>query len=591
MTIAFFDTECFPNYWVLKVKADKMYTFRAPLQPNEIQQLFSSQTAVSFNGIYYDCPMIACALAGYTTEQLKQVSDQLIMGNLPHWKLNLPKWEPPDHIDLINVIPGKEGLKHYAGRIHYPSIKDLPFPPNTTLNTFQILEVDRYCELDVAVLEALYHEMHSQLEQRRSMGARYGLDLRSKSDAQVAEDVIKRRCEQLTRQPIYKPKEPNLSTPFRYTVPPFIRFDHPQLQEAKQTIEQIWFTYALDMPEELKKLTVTLGQTTYSLGIGGLHSQEQSVSAVSSETHQLRDADVVSYYPQLILNSKQYPPALGPAFQHVYQSIKDERLAAKAEQKRNKTPETIILNQGLKIQINGTFGKMGSPYSIVFAPELLIYTTITGQLALLMLIEWHESAGIPVISANTDGFVTYCPKERIQESNLLIKAWEMQTGLEMEITEYRSIHLRDVNSYIAVTTKGEPKRKGKFGPAGLTQMKNPDTEICVDAVIALLKDQTPIEYTILTCCDIRKFVKIQKVKGGGTKNNQYLGKVVRWYYGMGSPEPITYQTNGNKVGRSEGAIPCQTLPDTLPTDIDYDWYIREAKTLLQSLSPEMDLFT
>ena len=39
-----------------------------------------------------------------------------------------------------------------------------------------------------------------------------------------------------------------------------------------------------------------------------------------------------------------------------------------------------------KIQINGSFGKLGSKYSLLYAPDLLLQTTITGQLALLMLI-------------------------------------------------------------------------------------------------------------------------------------------------------------------------------------------------------------
>ena len=55
--------------------------------------------------------------------------------------------------------------------------------------------------------------------------------------------------------------------------------------------------------------------------------------------------------------------------------------------------------------LNGTFGKTGSPYSVLFAPEMMIQTTITGQLALLMLIEHLETASISVISANTDGIV------------------------------------------------------------------------------------------------------------------------------------------------------------------------------------------
>ncbi|KKS65278.1 MAG: hypothetical protein UV34_C0020G0001, partial [Parcubacteria group bacterium GW2011_GWB1_42_6] len=42
----------------------------------------------------------------------------------------------------------------------------------------------------------------------------------------------------------------------------------------------------------------------------------------------------------------------------------------------------------------------------------MIQVTITGQLALLMLIERLELCGVPVISANTDGLVVECPRDR-----------------------------------------------------------------------------------------------------------------------------------------------------------------------------------
>lgn len=37
---------------------------------------------------------------------------------------------------------------------------------------------------------------------------------------------------------------------------------------------------------------------------------------------------------------------------------------------------------------------------------------------------------------------------------------------------------------------------------------------------------------------------------------------------------------GSLVSRTEGCAPLMELPDTLPDDIDYDWYIREAESLL-----------
>lgn len=107
-------------------------------------------------------------------------------------------------------------------------------------------------------------------------------------------------------------------------------------------------------------------------------------------------------------------------------------------------------DEGGKLQINGTFGKTGSPYSVLFAPEMLIQTTMTGQLLLLMLIEWHEAYGIPVVSANTDGIVIYCHRDKLSLSEALIAEWENRTGLEMETTEYKSLHSKDVNNYIAI---------------------------------------------------------------------------------------------------------------------------------------------
>lgn len=310
------------------------------------------------------------------------------------------------------------------------------------------------------------------------------------------------------------------------------------------------------------------------------------------------------------------------------QEIKSEIAALKS-----KLVDLTVDNEGGKIFLNGTFGKTGSPYSVLFAPEMLIQTTITGQLSLLMLIEWHEHYGIPVVSANTDGIVIKCPRHLVQTSEALIAEWQARTGLEMETVEYRAIYSRDVNNYFAVKADGDVKRKGEYSKAGLVEKKNPDTEICSDAVAEYLSKGTPIEYTIAACRDVRKFVTIQRVAGGGVKmwgegprkdarvadmvdtliangwekkgrkwvnwdaqieclpgeayklcfapqRPEYLGKVVRWYYGTRAPGPIVYATNGNTVSLSYGAQPCMTLPDEFPDDIDYQWYIDKANQIL-----------
>jgi hypothetical protein len=76
------------------------------------------------------------------------------------------------------------------------------------------------------------------------------------------------------------------------------------------------------------------------------------------------------------------------------------------------------------------------------------------------------------------------------------------------------------------------------------------------------------------------------VKGGAVQGGVYLGKAIRWYYAANVRSNIAYKTTGNSVPKSFGAKPCMTLPDEFPKDINYGWYIKEAKELLNDVGIE-----
>lgn len=287
----------------------------------------------------------------------------------------------------------------------------------------------------------------------------------------------------------------------------------------------------------------------------------------------------------------------------------------------------------LKTNLNGTFGKLGSKYSIFYAPSELIQVTLTGQLALLMLIEAMELAGIPVVSGNTDGIVMAVPDSAEDYARYLsiISWWEQLTGFETEETEYVAVYSRDVNSYVAITTDGKLKTKGAYAPPepGASGWPNPTTQVCVDAVCAYLQHGTPIEQTILSCTDVRQFVTIRDVKGGGVWSSKQievddwvllvdtgsaqnvwaaagdptktvkrksrpparmvwvddvkLGRMVRWYYSTDGAGTIRYRVTGATVPKSEGCKPLMELPVTLPADVNYLWYFAEARSLLNDV--------
>lgn len=582
------DIECYRNYFLVMFKevergrkvVCELYDGQE-LDRARIARILRTYRVFTFNGQNYDMLLLPLAMRGASCEELKAASDRIIVGKLRPWQfrdrygVSLPSFV--DHIDLMEVAPGQAGLKLYGGRMHSRRLQDLPIEPDAWITPEQRSELVSYCENDLDTTIDLRRTLAKQIDLRVMMSREYGIDLRSKSDAQVAEAVIKGQIEQMLGRRVERPQiDPGSS--FRYRVPRFIDYRLPQLRDVLDAVREARFVIGADgkvvMPEELESAKIAIGNSVHRMGIGGLHSSEKSITYRSDERYVLIDRDVTSYYPYLILTAGLAPRHLGQAFLDAYRSHVDARVAAKRAGDK-------IGADSRKIMVNGTFGKLGSPYSIFYSPDLMIQVTLTGQLALLLLIEWLELAGIEVISANTDGVVSKVPRDRIDDFNAIIFDWEVATGFDTEETRYRSLHSRDVNNYVAITEDGQVKLKGAYAPTGL--QKNPTNAVCVDAVVAYLTEGVPLADTIDACDDVRRFLSVRQVNGGAVKDGVYLGKTIRWYYAVGERGAIHYQTNGNAVPMSVGARPLMELPDRLPDDIDYDWYVREAHGILRDI--------
>lgn len=581
------DIECYCNYFLImfmrlsdNVPVAFERTNDEELDILAIEKIFAKYEVVTFNGNNYDIPLIKMALTGSSCKMLKYASDDLIENNLSSYKF-YEKYTTYqieiDTVDIIELATGKASLKIYGGRLHCQKLQDLPIEPSDVILPDQREELKKYCYNDLLTTARLLKELTPQLDLRRDMSEVYGIDLRSKSDAQIAEEVIKSEIHKSTG--IRVGKISGVGVEFWYDKPEFIVPYTNKLKSVLEILDKESFTVSnsngkITMPKELEEMKITIGNSSYQMGIGGLHSTEKSTYYISDSDYILSDWDVASYYPSIILNCRLFPKQLGTPFLDVYKKIVDERLDAK------KSKNTVKANS-LKITINGSFGKLGSPYSALYSPKLMIQVTITGQLALLCLIDRLEANGIPVVSGNTDGIVIKCPVKKEDLMKEIVSWWEDVTNFQMERTDYKAIYSRDVNNYIAIKGNGDVKTKGCFSPASLT--KNPQNEICNIALIDYLKFGVKIEDTIKNCDDITKFLTVRNVKGGAVKGRLYLGKAVRWYYAKNIFSTINYKSNGNTVPRSFGAKPLMDLPEILPRDIDYDWYIKECDELLSDI--------
>lgn len=591
-----FDIECYINYFLVAFKhieSGKIVTFELDalnsLNSEKLRWMLFKFKLIGFNSNSYDIPVLLCALSGMNNFELKRVTNEIIVNSLRSYQIyNNYKLELPaiNHIDLIEVCPLTASLKTYAGRLHCQKMQDLPYSPETVLTYEQAQNIKTYCINDLDNTLLIFNELKDQLTLREQMSTEYNIDLRSKSDAQIAEAVITQEIGKLKG---FFPKKPVIKsgTQYYYNIPDFVKFLTPELQTVLEKIKKAIFvidhTGSPKAPKDIEGLTVKINKTTYKLGMGGLHSTEKSIAHISDENTLLIDRDVESFYPRIILNQGLMPKHLGKEFLQVYEQIVNRRIEAKRA-------KNSVVADSLKITINGSFGKLGSKYSALYAPDLLLQVTISGQLCLLMLIEMIEYVGISVVSGNTDGIVIKCPKDRYDDLNKTIAYWESITNFKTEETQYKATYSKDVNNYIAVKEDGKCKSKGAYSnhwndpkQAIFRFHKNPQTTVCSEAINNFIVCKESLDNTIKQCRDISKFVAVRNVKGGAIKSGEYLGKVIRWYYAKGEKGFIEYKSNGNKVPKSDGAKPLMNLPLEFPNDIDYDWYIKEATDMLYDI--------
>lgn len=590
------DTENYVNYNLIAFKhfASGQYFFmERPFDLNALRWALSHFKLVTFNGIGYDMPILNGILKGYTEQEVKAMSDDIII-NDNRLRVELPF----NHIDIMEVCPLKGSQKLYAARLHSDRIQELPIDPHRVLTPEQKLIVRDYCFNDLDCLELVYNELRPHIILREDFARLYKTeDLRSKSDAQMAECVIRAEMIRVTGK---RPQKPGSAAGkvFCYQAPDYIHFTSPTLSEALASIQTTPITVGIsghvECPREIEGRKMMIGGRAYTIGMGGLHSNEKKQGLTAKPGELILDTDVTGYYVNLMLGNNFYPAHLGSAFLEALRGIVDRRTKAKhdvARMKRDKMPTSdaawITANTemgGLKIASLGCFGKTSDPFSIMYDPPMMVQTTLTGQLDLLMFIERLTIGGFEVVSANTDGIVIICPESRYDEFVGIRTQWERDTRLDTEETRYNGIYARDVNAYYGLMD-GDCKVKGAYSDKGSALNSplstNPEVYVCSMAVQAFLTKGVPVEQTIRDCYDIKHFVSIKNATGGAYKDGYYLGKLVRWYYGTKATKgPILKCKSGHAVPDTEGAVPLMQLPPLIPSDIDLDWYINKANSIL-----------
>lgn len=600
--IVVYDVEVYPNYFLVgfKFPDGQYYQYRVwqhdISQIQQLREMFVYLKAngfnlAGFNSLGYDDLVTTAVLENPSVETAFRTGYQIIVERAPRWDFD----NVINSIDLMQVLPGRIGLKKIGVAMAHKRLQELPFDPHKPLTEEQMVVIDDYNKNDLDITQNLVHEVQSELDLRSTMSNEYGVDVRSKGEASVAEVVLTSEYMKLTKinakslKNLARDALPNNAT---FNVRPPTWWPHLtdlpdsiNIQSVMAKGDEIFNKpirlFERYMAKGTLASTIFLGDRWYAMGVGGLHSVDGPGKWEPAEDEVLVDIDVTSYYPFLMITQNLFPAHWGEHFINIYKRIVETRLEAKKAGNKSDADR-------LKIVINGTFGKTADPYSALWDPRVTANTTVSGQVALLTLIAMLTDAGGRVVSANTDGLSLLCKSDDYEAMKIVVEYWENMTGLNMEYTQYKGMYQADVNNYVAVTTEDKLKKKGKFNipkPGGVDLRHTPLHQICARAVMENLLHGTHLDKTIESCTDIQEFVLTQQVKGDYSVHwqGQELGKMVRFYKSksdqagpiMKDPHPGTDGTAGMVAG-SESCIPVQDLPDEFPADIDYNWYILKA---------------
>ncbi len=464
-------------------------------------------TLVGFNNIFYDTPVMDFVLATRPSNmEIFEFSTDLIArlngeGGGHFSKKNSP-W---DEIDLMKAYAFDVlgvSLKQISINLQWWRVQDLPYAFDEYLRKSDLANVLEYNLNDTLITAELFNASHEMMNLRIELSKEYGIDLRSASDSRMANLMLNKIYAEKTG--LLYDDFSNLRTVrklvwLRKCIGKNISFKTTKLQGL---LKEVMNTVVVSENDFAFRKSIQFANCSYEIGVGGLHSVDKSGFFFTDDEYVIQDADVASFYPNIILKNNIIPKHLDHRFIEILKGITEERIEAK--KKKN-----TVKADGLKITINSIFGKLNSKTFWLQDAEAMLSVTLSGQLYLLMLIEELTLNGIMVISANTDGIVCRIPRNKLETYYAVCSWWQEKTSFELEFSEYKSYHRIDVNNYVTEKSDGKIKEKGRL-VQGISLKKGYRYPVVPLAIYNHLTEGIPVIDTLRSCKNILDFCISQK---------------------------------------------------------------------------------
>lgn len=635
MNVLIYDIETMQELFLVCIynpETKQMHDFQVSKNANQLDsfikftELHTDYYWVGYNNLRFDSQIVEWIMRNHEqwvelgrleicAKIAQKAADTIHDANYDVFAEYKEEWLQLKQLDLfrINHYDNKNrrvSLKRLEFEMDLENIEEMPIHHTKTDMTDADIQLTvDYCHNDVLATYEFYkvttgdcnhplYKGNNQIELRQDIQAEFGIPCLNYSDSKIGDEMIKKYyCQETGINYGDLPKKGffRKDVKAKNCIAEYVTFQTPELQKFLKHIKKQIFTLTDDFKESL-----TFHNNIYTFAKGGLHTENKPKIFEANETTIIVDWDVSSYYPAIIINNGRYPAHLGAPFLRGYKQMFDKRLELKPLAKKDKKIKGIV--GALKLAVNSVYGKSSDMQNWIYDRQLTMFTTITGELSLLMLIEQYELNGIHVISANTDGVTIMVTKDKIEKMHEINKWWMDITSYELERTDYQKIIFSTVNDYIAIKTDGEIKKKGDF----LTDFelhKNKSARIVPIALEHYFVNDVPVDTTIRNHTNIYDFCLRQKASKdfhyeGKTKEgttNTY-NKLIRYYVSNTGEKLLKVknpecQSNAADISQVEAGdwlmTVCNHLSQDHPLDnINYDYYIERAERILHKVQLE-----
>ena len=564
--ILFFDWEVF--------KYDNLVVIIEPIEQKEYVFVNDRKGFVDFynkhktdiwcgyNVRNYDQYITKAAICGF---DLKSVNDWIIVKDRKGFEYS--SLFNKVRLNIYDVMPnppvGLKTLEGFMGKnIHETSV---PFDIDRPLTDKELDETIEYCRSDVLNTIEVFLKRKGEFDAQMDLLKAFNLPLSNlgKTQAQLASVIL-------------DAKRVRFNDDWNIRLP-----DNVQLGKYKAVGD--WFLNK-DNHREDASLTMMIAGLEHTIAWGGVHAGIPKTVITCADDEAMFDADVGQLYPNimrvygLLSRAARKPEMLG--------YVLDTSMRLKAEGKKKE-------REPYKRQCNIFYGAEGDMFNPLYDPLHRTLVCVFGQVFLIDLIDKIEDI-IFLINSNTDGIFFKVKKKDIPELKRRVSEWEERTQLKMEYDEYTKFISKDVNNYLAVKPDGKIHAKGAY----VKDLNDLDYDLPIvnEALRNYMIFGTPIEVTINSCSDFRKFQKIVKLsnkykwveheQGNGTV--KYDNKAYRVFASRDNSDGRLLKCDGVRNPAKFGNTPdhCFIYNDDLrgvkiPDKLDRGYYITLAKKRLE----------